>query len=87
MPWPAPLTGLGGFVRASSGGTRAVPVGAHDGSSGVRRRLVAERRQVDLDPRPVAIVPVVSPVRAGWERRLTTVVAVQGGNQQQGHED
>jgi hypothetical protein len=80
MPWPASLTGLGGYVPVSSGGAGAVPVGAHG-------RLVAERRQVDLDPGPVAIVLVVSSVRTGWERRLATVVAIQGGNQQQGHED
>jgi hypothetical protein len=80
MPWPASLSGLGWFVLAGSGGARAVPVGVH-------ALLAAEGRQVDLDPGPVAIVLVVSPVRTGRELRLTTVVAIQGGNQREGHED
>jgi hypothetical protein len=54
---------------------------------GVPPRLGAKGEQVELDAGPVAVVLVVSSVTTGWVWRLTTVVALQSGNQQQGHED
>lgn len=50
-------------------------------------RLVAESDQVEPHPGPVAIVLVVGPERTRWAGRLTTVVAIQGSDQQQSHED
>ena len=48
---------------------------------------VAEGEQVKLDPGPVAVVAVVGAERAGLVRRLTPVVALEGGYHQQGHEE
>lgn len=49
-------------------------------------RLVAEGEQVELDSGPVAVVAIVGPDQPGRPGRLTTVVAFQGSDEQQGHE-
>lgn len=47
----------------------------------------AERKQVELDARPVAVVVIDGSVEAGGVRGLTTVRALQGRDQQDCHDD
>ena len=49
--------------------------------------LVTEGEQVESDARPVAVVAVLRPVEAGRSERLTTVRALECGDQREGHED
>lgn len=57
------------------------------GRNGRTRPGAAEGDQVELDAGPVAVVAIVGPVEAGRVRRLTTVGALQSGNEQERHED
>lgn len=57
------------------------------GVAGEGLRLSAQSEQVELGAGPVAVVVVKGPVQAGPVRPLSTVGALQGCDQQEGHDD
>lgn len=49
--------------------------------------ILVESHEVELDTGPVAVVAVLRPVEAGRSEGLTTVRALECGDQREGHED
>ena len=80
--------GLGWFERAPRA-RRWHLCGALEGhgAAGEGLRLSAQSEQVELGAGPVAVVVVKGPVQAGPVRPLSTVGALQGCDQQEGHDD
>jgi hypothetical protein len=82
---PRRLGWLGRAQRARCGRPTGVFEGPGLAGRGLRR--VAEGEQVEFDAGPVAVIVVIGSVQAGWGRRLTTMVALQGCDEQGHHDD
>jgi len=79
------LRWLGRALRARRGRPSGVFEGPGFRGRGFRR--VAEGEQVEFDAGPVAVVVVIGSMQPGCGRRFTTVVALQGCDEQQHHDD